>query len=124
MDADGVVSSNFVSENLRAKYGLDQVQADLIASAALGAITGVGKAKYQPNKGAVGNMGEFFKQSGFGGQMKTSSQKPTKYFRDKVFIRRKELSATILLKVTSTTLMASTKIILKFLTAKEKSKQF
>ncbi|WP_350316578.1 hemagglutinin repeat-containing protein [Pectobacterium aroidearum] len=81
MDADGVVSSNFVSENLRAKYGLDQVQADLIASAALGAITGVGKAKYQPNKGAVGNMGEFFKQSGFGGQMKTSSQKTNQIFQ-------------------------------------------
>ncbi|CCW30109.1 hypothetical protein XNC3_180046 [Xenorhabdus nematophila F1] len=30
---------------------------------------GQSKQPYQPNQGAVGNMGEFFKQSGFGSHM-------------------------------------------------------
>ncbi len=44
MDADGVIASNKVSEQIMAKYGLDQVQADLIAGVALSALGGVSKA--------------------------------------------------------------------------------
>lgn len=54
-----------------------------IANAA-GAATGISKAtggKYTPNTGAVGNMGEFFKQSGFGSQMKESAQKTNQLFQ-------------------------------------------
>ena len=36
---------------------------------------------YQPNKGAVGNMGEFFKQSGFGILAKDNSQKTSKVYQ-------------------------------------------
>ncbi|MER5128976.1 VENN motif pre-toxin domain-containing protein, partial [Serratia marcescens] len=43
MDADGVIASNKVSEQIMAKYGLDQVQADLIAGVALSALGGVSK---------------------------------------------------------------------------------
>ncbi len=35
---------------------------------------------YQPNKGAVGNMGEFFGQQGFGSQMKDNSQKTNQIY--------------------------------------------
>ncbi|ANS44999.1 hypothetical protein Q5A_022925 [Serratia inhibens PRI-2C] len=45
MDADGAIASNQVSEQLMAKYGLDQVQADIIAGVALSALGGVGKVK-------------------------------------------------------------------------------
>ncbi|NIE69475.1 hemagglutinin repeat-containing protein [Pantoea sp. Acro-807] len=54
-----------------------------IANAA-GAATGISKAtggKYTPNADAVGNMGEFFKQSGFGSQMKESAQKTSQIFQ-------------------------------------------
>ena len=44
MDADGIVASNKVSEQIMAKYGLDQVQADIIAGVALSALGGVSKA--------------------------------------------------------------------------------
>nr|WP_289995873.1 hypothetical protein [Photorhabdus laumondii] len=44
MDADGVIASNKVSEQIMAKYGLDQVQADIIAGVALSALGGVSKA--------------------------------------------------------------------------------
>ncbi|WP_240153692.1 VENN motif pre-toxin domain-containing protein, partial [Erwinia amylovora] len=44
MDADGVVASNKVSEQIMAKYGLDQAQADIIAGVALSALGGVSKA--------------------------------------------------------------------------------
>ncbi|XBS68899.1 S-type pyocin domain-containing protein [Acerihabitans sp. KWT182] len=36
------------------------------------------KESYRPNQGAVGNMGEFFKQSGFGELTKINSQKTSK----------------------------------------------
>ncbi|WP_434524327.1 hemolysin BL-binding protein [Photorhabdus asymbiotica] len=39
-----------------------------------------GKEKYQPNQGAVGNMGEFFRQTGFGSQAKSNSQKTSKMY--------------------------------------------
>ncbi|MGP3591264.1 VENN motif pre-toxin domain-containing protein, partial [Vagococcus sp. WN89Y] len=45
---------------------------------------GVSKAiggKYTPNQGAVGNMGEFFKQPGFGSQMKENTQKTSQMFQ-------------------------------------------
>jgi len=44
MDADGIVASNKVSEQIMAKYGLDQAQADIIAGVALSALGGVSKA--------------------------------------------------------------------------------
>ena len=40
MDADGIVASNKVSEQIMAKYGLDQAQADIIAGVALSALGG------------------------------------------------------------------------------------
>ena len=36
---------------------------------------------YEPNKGAVGNMGEFFNQPGFGNEVKESSKKTSKKFQ-------------------------------------------
>jgi len=53
MDADGIVASNKVSEQIMAKYGLDQAQADIIAGVALSALGGVskaGKPNYTLNK--------------------------------------------------------------------------
>jgi filamentous hemagglutinin len=44
MDADGIVASNKVSEQIMAKYGLDQAQADIIAGVALSALGGVSMA--------------------------------------------------------------------------------
>ncbi|MDW8846758.1 hypothetical protein SD961_12800 [Erwinia sp. MMLR14_017] len=44
MDADGIVASNKVSEQVMAKYGLDQTQADIIAGVALSALGGGSKA--------------------------------------------------------------------------------
>ncbi|WP_312773192.1 hemagglutinin repeat-containing protein [Atlantibacter hermannii] len=79
IQADGVVSTNKVSEALQKEYGLDNVQADIIAGAAAAAFGGI--SKYQPNKGAIGNMGEFFKQPGFGSQMKDNTQKTSQIFQ-------------------------------------------
>jgi filamentous hemagglutinin len=84
MDADGIVASNKVSEQIMAKYGLDQAQADIIAGVALSALGGVskaGKPKYQPNQGAVGNMKEFLTQPGFGTQMKSGTQKTSQIYQ-------------------------------------------
>ncbi|WP_255557247.1 hypothetical protein [Sodalis sp. dw_96] len=39
------------------------------------------KKTHQPNQGAVGNMGEFFKQSGFGDKARNSSQKTGKIYQ-------------------------------------------
>ena len=44
MDADGIIASNKVSEQIMVKYGLDQTQADIIAGVALSALGGVNKA--------------------------------------------------------------------------------
>ncbi len=48
MDADGIVASNKVSEQIMAKYGLDQTQADIIAGVALSALGGVSKGSKLP----------------------------------------------------------------------------
>ncbi|WP_244968570.1 hypothetical protein [Rosenbergiella australiborealis] len=40
-----------------------------------------GKVPHVPNAGAVGNMGEFFKQPGFGSQMKEAAQKTSKIYQ-------------------------------------------
>jgi len=48
---------------------------------ALGVIGKGSKQPYQPNQGVVGNMGEFFKQSGFGEAAKGSSQKTSKIYQ-------------------------------------------
>lgn len=48
--------------------------------AALGVI-GKNKHPYQPNQGAVGNMGKFFKQTGFGENAKNNSQKSSKIYQ-------------------------------------------
>ena len=54
---------------------------------ALGVIGKGGKQSYQPNQGAVGNMGEFFKQSGFGEAAKGSSQKTSKIYQGQTVYR-------------------------------------
>ncbi|HHK5725460.1 TPA: hemagglutinin repeat-containing protein [Serratia marcescens] len=59
MDADGVIASNKVSEQIMAKYGLDQVQADLIAGVALSALGGVSKT----GKGSGGSANSTAKHS-------------------------------------------------------------
>jgi filamentous hemagglutinin len=79
MQAEGVVATQKVSEALQKEYGLDEVQAGIVASAAASAFGGI--SKYLPNKGAVGNMGEFFKQPGFGNQMKDTAQKTSQIFQ-------------------------------------------
>ncbi|HGX0152069.1 TPA: hemagglutinin repeat-containing protein, partial [Escherichia coli] len=45
MQAEGVVATNKVSEALQKEYGLDEVQAGIVASAAASAFGGIGKAK-------------------------------------------------------------------------------
>ncbi|MER2471926.1 DUF637 domain-containing protein [Photorhabdus laumondii] len=51
------------------------------SKASVASIVGKNKQPYQPNKGAVGNMGEFFKQPGFGGQIKNSTLKTSKRYQ-------------------------------------------
>ncbi|WP_391529288.1 hypothetical protein [Photorhabdus akhurstii] len=43
-------------------------------------VVGKNKQPYQPNKGAIGNMGEFFKQSGFSNQIKNRTLKTSKRY--------------------------------------------
>ncbi len=45
MQAEGVVATNTVSEALQKEYGLDEVQAGIVASAAASAFGGISKAK-------------------------------------------------------------------------------
>ncbi|WP_026738704.1 VENN motif pre-toxin domain-containing protein [Lonsdalea quercina] len=45
MQVEGVVATNKVSEALQNEYGLDNIQADIIAGAAAAAFGGIGKAK-------------------------------------------------------------------------------
>ncbi|WP_269811655.1 hypothetical protein [Buttiauxella ferragutiae] len=110
IEAEGVVSSTEFAQRLQNRYGIDPQQAEILAGAAMAAVTG-GLGKYQPNKGAVGNMGEFFKQTGFGSEMMIS---PLFRWPDLVFhftIKQKIMLAIILLKAISTTLMVHIKII-------------
>ncbi len=79
IQADGVISTNKVSEALQKEYGLDAIQADIVAGTAAAAFGGI--SKYQPNKGAIGNMGEFFKQPGFGSHMKDNAQNTSQIFQ-------------------------------------------
>ncbi|WJS51127.1 contact-dependent inhibition toxin CdiA [Enterobacter roggenkampii] len=88
IQADGVISTNKVSEALQKDYGLDAIQADIVAGAAAAAFGGV--SKYQPNKGAIGNMGEFFKQPGFGSQMKDNAQKTSQIFQGQSIYQAKK----------------------------------
>ncbi|WP_232832402.1 DUF637 domain-containing protein [Photorhabdus sp. CRCIA-P01] len=48
--------------------------------ASVASIVGKNKQPYQPNQGAVGNMNEFLKQSGFGSQIKGNTQKTSKMY--------------------------------------------
>ncbi|WP_456311303.1 hemagglutinin repeat-containing protein [Serratia proteamaculans] len=50
------------------------------ALAALGVVGKASKQPHQPNQGAVGNMGEFFRQAGFGSQMKDKAQKTSQVY--------------------------------------------
>lgn len=60
--------------------------------AALGVIA-KNKQPYQPNQGAVGNMGEFFKQTGFGAKAKESSQKSSKIYQGQtVYVATKDIN--------------------------------
>ncbi|EYU13200.1 hypothetical protein BA1DRAFT_04313 [Photorhabdus aegyptia] len=51
--------------------------------ASVASIVGKNKQPYQPNQGAVGNMNEFLKQSGFGSQIKGNTQKTSKMYDGK-----------------------------------------
>jgi len=46
---------------------------------------------YEPNQGAVGNVGELFKQPGFGSDIKVASQKTNKIYQGKLCIRRSRI---------------------------------
>ena len=48
---------------------------------ALGVIGKGGKQSHQPNQGAVGNMGEFLKNSSFGGEIKNATRKTSKQYQ-------------------------------------------
>jgi filamentous hemagglutinin len=47
---------------------------------ALGVVGKASKQPYQPNQGAVGNMNEFFKQPGFGSQMRDNARKTSQLY--------------------------------------------
>ncbi|WP_250151004.1 DUF637 domain-containing protein [Photorhabdus akhurstii] len=49
--------------------------------ASVASIVGKNKQPYQPNKGAVGNMGEFLTQPGFGNQIKDGTLKTSKRYQ-------------------------------------------
>ncbi|EPN4475932.1 hypothetical protein ACT0YI_004410, partial [Yersinia enterocolitica] len=74
MDESGIVNSTEFAQKLQTIYGLDSQKAEILAAAAMATVTG-GAGKYQPNKGAVGNMNEFLKQPGFGNQIQDNSRK-------------------------------------------------
>ncbi|WP_241645604.1 hypothetical protein [Rosenbergiella metrosideri] len=57
---------------------------------ALGVIGKGSKQSYQPNQGAVGNMGEFFRQPGFGSQMKETAQKTSQVFQGQNVFKAKK----------------------------------
>ncbi|WP_240042251.1 DUF637 domain-containing protein [Photorhabdus khanii] len=48
--------------------------------ASVASIVGKNKQPYQPNQGAVGNMNEFLKQPGFGGNLKDNSRKTSRIY--------------------------------------------
>ncbi|CNM05669.1 TPA: hypothetical protein ACPZLQ_003215 [Yersinia enterocolitica] len=80
MDESGIVNSTEFAQRLQTFYGLDSQKAEILAGVAMAAVTG-GLGKYQPNKGAVGNIGEFFKQPGFGSQMNDSGRKTSQIYQ-------------------------------------------
>ncbi|MGV8003531.1 DUF637 domain-containing protein [Photorhabdus temperata subsp. temperata] len=51
-----------------------------VGKVSVASIVGKNKQPYQPNQGAVGNMGEFFRQSGFGSQMKNNARKTNQIY--------------------------------------------
>ncbi|MEI7377457.1 VENN motif pre-toxin domain-containing protein, partial [Dickeya chrysanthemi] len=76
---------DYVKAALNAKEAVDALGVGAaVGGKALSAFGVVGKASkqpYEPNKGAVGNMGEFFKQPGFGETAKDNSQKTSQIFQ-------------------------------------------
>ncbi|TCV91091.1 VENN motif pre-toxin domain-containing protein, partial [Biostraticola tofi] len=46
--------------------------------------------RYEPNKGAVGNMGEFFKQPGFGREMKDNARKTSQTYQGQSVYQAKD----------------------------------
>jgi filamentous hemagglutinin len=89
MDESGIVNSTEFAQQLQTLYGLDSQKAEILAGAAMAAVTG-GLGKYQPNKGAVGNMGEFFKQPGFGSQMNDSGRKTSQIYQGQSVYQAKD----------------------------------
>nr|WP_226888532.1 hemolysin BL-binding protein [Pectobacterium aquaticum] len=55
--------------------------AQAAGTSAAGVAAGVGKGKYQPNQGAVGNMNELLRQPGFGSEIKSSAQKSSQQYQ-------------------------------------------
>ena len=80
-DAEGVILSENFALELQERYGLSLEDA-LLAGHAVNSVGRAVKAKsrdpYQANEGAVGNMKEFFSQSGFGKQLEANSTKTSK----------------------------------------------
>jgi filamentous hemagglutinin len=89
IEAEGVVSSTEFAQRLQNRYGIDPQQAEILAGAAMAAVTG-GLGKYQPNKGAVGNMGEFFKQTGFGSEMNNNARKTSQMYQGQSVYQAKD----------------------------------
>ncbi|MEK9498353.1 hypothetical protein V2H77_18155 [Photorhabdus sp. P32] len=59
--------------------------------ASVASIVGKNKQPYQPNQGAVGNMGEFFRQPGFGSQIKNSSSKTSQIYQGQSVYQAKDV---------------------------------
>ncbi|WP_275669478.1 hemagglutinin repeat-containing protein [Pectobacterium versatile] len=55
--------------------------AQAAGTSAAGIAAGIGKGKYQPNQGAVGNMNELLRQPGFGSEIKNSAQKSSQQYQ-------------------------------------------
>ncbi|SUA53367.1 Possible hemagglutinin (DUF638) [Oligella ureolytica] len=98
-DAEGVILSENFALELQERYGLSLEDA-LLAGHAVNSVGRAVKAKsrdpYQANKGAVGNMKEFFSQSGFGKQLEANSTKTSKIVQGQsVYRADKDIGSSI-----------------------------
>ncbi|EAT7400566.1 hemagglutinin, partial [Salmonella enterica] len=70
-----------VADTVKQAAGGNQAALEATGGLLAGIILPGKKVPHTPNAAAVGNMGEFFKQSGFGRQMKESAQKTSQLFQ-------------------------------------------
>ncbi len=98
-DAEGVILSENFALELQERYGLSLENA-LLAGYAMNSVGRAVKAKsrepYQANEGAVGNMKEFFSQSGFGKQLEANSTKTSKIVQGQSVYRADDNMGVIL----------------------------